>query len=229
MQETARKTIFVTVTIAFLIVIGTVITARTTPPLVPAIWITPETFNFETATASVGDRFNVTAWIRTVGMSFVWQVRVNFNASQLEAVRAGYTSGEHSLFFEGYDTIPLTPIIDNAAGFVLHAESLIGADSAPPGSNSLFWIEFRIALEPRRARVPLTSLISISELGHTIAGSQPQWHRRGQFQDHERRLHLRRATNSNRVDVRHDHQPARGCGSYRSSRSVSRNISQRNT
>lgn len=168
MPETARKTIFVTVTIAFLMVIGTVITARTTPPLVPAILITPETLNFETATASVGDRFNVTVWIRTVGMSFVWQVRVNFNASQLEAIRAGYTSGEHSLFFEGHDTIPLTPIIDNAAGFVLHAESLIEADSAPPGSNSLFWIEFRIALEPRRARVPLTSLISIDQSWDTL-------------------------------------------------------------
>lgn len=40
--------------------------AKAAPPLPPAFWIMPQTEAFDTNTAYVGYRFNVTAWVATI-------------------------------------------------------------------------------------------------------------------------------------------------------------------
>ncbi len=130
------------------------------PLVAPAVWITPKTLSFDTVHTHVGDRFNVTVWINTTDPSYAWQVQVNFNASQLNVVRADYTGAGKSLFFTGHGTIPVSPIIDNATGSIVHGESLIGFDQVPAGSTSLFWIEFMIMTAPT-ADETLTSLVSV--------------------------------------------------------------------
>jgi len=109
----------------------------------------PQTLDFNTDTTNIGDKFNVTLHIATTGPSYVWQCKVNFNPAQIHAVRADYTGVGKSLFFTGHGSIPVTPTIDNTAGFVVHGESLVGADSVPATADStLFWIEFEIVAAP---------------------------------------------------------------------------------
>jgi len=144
------------------IIMGVIPAIRAAPPPAPAVWITPEDLFFDTAHNGVGDKFNVTIWMSTTGLSYVWQVKVNFNASQINAVRADYTGSGKSEFFTGHGTIPVTPTIDNTTGFVVHGESLVGSDSVPAGSNSLFWIEFRIMAAPQNGET-LSSLISVED------------------------------------------------------------------
>jgi hypothetical protein len=131
-------------------------------PPAPAIWITPDNLSFDTTHTNVGDNFNVTLNIATTGPSFTWQVRVNFNPSQINAVRADYTGSGKSQFFTGHGTIPVTPTIDNAAGFVVHGESMVGSDSVPAGTDTLLWIEFKIMAAPPQGET-LTSLISVED------------------------------------------------------------------
>ncbi len=143
------------------VIIGVIPAIRASPPP-PAIWITPDSLNFDTTHTNVGDKFNVTINIATTGPSYTWQVRVNFNASQINAVRADYTGTGKSLFFTPKGTIPVTPTIDNTAGFVVHGESLVGSDSVPAGTGTLFWIEFKITTAPQNDET-LSSLISVED------------------------------------------------------------------
>ena len=131
-------------------------------PPAPAIWITPDNLSFDTTHTNVGDMFNVTVNIATTGPSYTWQARVNFNPSQINAVRADYTGSGKSLFFTPKGSIPVTPTLDNTAGFVVHGESLVGSDSVPAGTGTLFWIEFRIMAAPPQGET-LTSLISVED------------------------------------------------------------------
>jgi len=142
---------------------------KAAPPPAPAIWITPETLSFETTHTHVGDKFNVTVMISTTSPSYTWQVRVNFNAAHINAVRADYTGTGKSMFFAGHGTVPVTVQIDNTTGFVVHGESLVGSDSVPAGSGSLFWIEFQIIAAPGQEEI-LTSQIAVEDpsVGNTF-------------------------------------------------------------
>jgi len=139
------------------------------PPPAPAVWIIPETLSFETTHTHVGDKFNVTIMISTTAPSYTWQVRVNFNTAHINAVRADYTGTGKSMFFAGHGTVPVTVQIDNTTGFVVHGESLVGSDSVPAGSGSLFWIEFQIIAAPGQEET-LTSQIAVEDpsLGNTF-------------------------------------------------------------
>jgi hypothetical protein len=98
----------------------------------------------------------------TTGDSFTWQVKIAFNASQTSAVRVDYTGVGKSLFLTGHGTMPVTPIVDNTNGYVMHGGSLIGADVAPAGSGSLFWIDFQIIAAPA-PRETLTSQFAVKD------------------------------------------------------------------
>jgi len=131
-------------------------------PPAPAMWPMPATLSFNTDTANIGDKFNVTIHIATTGPSYTWQCKVNFNAAQITAVRADYTGSGKSLFFTPKGSIPVSAIIDNTAGFVSHGESLVGSDSAAATTDStLFWIEFAIKTAPPSGS--LTSQISVED------------------------------------------------------------------
>jgi len=143
------------------VIVGSIPVIMAAPPTPPAIWPTPENLFFDTAHNSVGDKFNVTISISTTGVSYVWQVKVTFNPAHIHAVRADYTGTGKSLFFTGHGSIPVTPTIDNTAGFVVHGESLVGADSVPATADStLFWVEFEIVAAPP-ATDTLTSQIAV--------------------------------------------------------------------
>jgi len=134
--------------------------ARASPPQAPAFWITPETLSYDTNHYHVGDKFNVTVWINTTGPSYAWQVQVDFNVSQINAVRADYTGAGKSMFFTGHGTVAVSATVDNTTGAVVHGESLIGIDQAAAGFGSLFWVEFMIAAAPA-GNETLTSLVSV--------------------------------------------------------------------
>ena len=158
-MHTKISRVIVTIVVSAMIV-GIIPTIKAAPPPAPAIWITPESLDFETTHTHIGDKFNVTIMITTIGNSFTWQAKVNFNASQINAVRADYTGAGKSLFFTGHGTIPVTPITDNVTGSVVHGESLVGSDLVPAGTNSLFWIEFQIIAAPAPGET-LTSQIAV--------------------------------------------------------------------
>ncbi len=142
------------------IIISVAPAIRAAPPEAPALWIMPEDLFFDTAHNSVGDKFNVTVWVSTTGVSYTWQAKVIFDPAHVHAVRAGYTTASTSEFFAGHGVIPVVPTIDNTDGFVVHGESLVGLDSvADVAASTLFWIEFEIIAAPETD--PLTSQIAV--------------------------------------------------------------------
>jgi hypothetical protein len=137
------------------------IAALAAPPYdADAFWIEPDTLTFDTATTSIGDTFMVTVWANTSVSTFTWQVYLTFNTAHINVINVGYTGVGKSLFFTGHTTSPVSPVIDNSAGYVQHGESLLGADSKAPDCDSLFWVEFNITSAPPKGG-SLNSLIDI--------------------------------------------------------------------
>jgi len=120
------------------------------PHAAPAMWIEPSTIDVLGLGLSFGDKFNVTVWLNMDVGTYVWQFKMLYNNAQLKALRAVYTHNAKSEFFDfaGSITIPVVPIIDHAAGFVLHGESLMGDMQRDPGEGSLCWVEFEIIASP---------------------------------------------------------------------------------
>lgn len=139
--------LFATIFIATMI-IGTISAARATPPAPPSMYIMPESVSFNTGSTNIGDKFNVTVWMSTLTGVTAWQTMLHFNPAQIEAVRADYTGVGKSLFFTGYSTVPLAPLINNVTGTLFFAEAILGASVVPAGTNSLFWVEFEIMSAP---------------------------------------------------------------------------------
>ena len=114
-----------------------------------AMWIEPESFSFDTATISPGYEFTITIYINTLSPSYSWQVKLWYDTTWLDAIAADYTGEGKSEFFTGLPTMPVSPVIDDAAGYVLHGESLVGTGvQREPGSGSLFWVTFRVTAAP---------------------------------------------------------------------------------
>ena len=107
-----------------------------------AMWIEPSSIDLTGYTT--GQKFNVTVWLNVTEPCYSWQFKIYFNNTYLNAIRAGYTAGSTSEFFEGLTTLPLPPRIDNDVGYVLYAESLLGEGQRDPGYGSLAWIEFNV-------------------------------------------------------------------------------------
>ena len=135
-------------TLLALIISTMAVTPAFAAPLPPAIWTEPASISLNTGSYGIGYKFNVTVYISTTGPTYTWQVKVHFNPAHIKADRAVYTAGGTSQFFSGHGTVPVTPIIDNTTGYVVHGESLVGSDSVPAGSGTLFWIEFEVVAVP---------------------------------------------------------------------------------
>lgn len=130
-----------------------------------AVWIDPGAISYSQYNATVGTLFNVTAWVNMNTTSFNWQVSLLFNATLLQATRAGYTGVSTSQFFAGHGTIPVTPVIDNTTitgGSVLIGESLLGTDTVGAGNGSLMWTEFKIIAAPNSTTTSLTGAFGIN-------------------------------------------------------------------
>jgi hypothetical protein len=134
-------------------------------PAAPAFWIVPDTETFYTSTAPVGTVFNVTIWVNTTDPgSFSWQVKLAFNATQLQAVEgsAHYTGVGKSQWVSSAGangSIPVTPVFDNVGGSILIGESLLtSTDYISASSGSLFAVTFNITAAPSTGGT-LSSLI----------------------------------------------------------------------
>jgi hypothetical protein len=151
--------LFATVFIATLI-IGTISAAvRAAEPAPDSIYVVPDTVTFDTGSAGVGDKFNVTVCINTDELSYAWQVKLLFNPAHIQAVRLAYTMGAlGSAWFYPLDRTGVPAVIDNVTGFVLTGETLNGAINRTLGNGTLFWVEFQIMAAPPFGG-SLTSLI----------------------------------------------------------------------
>jgi hypothetical protein len=113
-----------------------------------ALWIEPSSIPIDINKVSIGYKFNVTVWVNLTDNSFTWQVKLLFNNTYFNATRAGYTAGSVSDWAThrtGGATVPVSPVIDNTKGYVLHGESCLGADYVPgPIVASLIWVEFQL-------------------------------------------------------------------------------------
>ena len=144
-----------------------------------AIWIDPSTVSLTTANPAhkIGYKFNITVWANMTtllpGASGIdtWQAKVYFNNSQLKALRTGYTGGTKSQFFQGLSTTPVTPLIDNPHGYVLHGETCSPSYKATPCSGSLIWIEFNVTKAPSGGET-LTSLFNINNPATALVDDQ---------------------------------------------------------
>jgi hypothetical protein len=117
-----------------------------------AIWLEPSTIPLMGKTA--GYKFNVTAWINLNTPSYTWQVKCTFNGAVFRVTRAGYTAGATSQFFSGHATIPISPII--ADDYVIHGETLTGADYRSAESGSLCWFEFEVKTSSTEEQLVIT-------------------------------------------------------------------------
>lgn len=132
-------------------------------PTAPAMWVEPATLNFNTTSANVGDKFNVTLWASTVSDVFTWQATVLFNTSQVKADRGGYTAGSTSQWFAGHSTTIVNVVINNANGMATGGETLFYPDVVSASSGSLMWVEFEIKIAPD----PGTTLTSNLDMNST--------------------------------------------------------------
>jgi len=120
--------------------------AKASEPTVPhpadAMWIESDIAELP---ATEGYMFNLTVWINVSEPCYSWQFQIYFNNTYLNATRAGYTAGSKSQFFQEQPmTMPVVPVIDNNAGYVLYGETLLGEEQREPGYGSLAWIEFEV-------------------------------------------------------------------------------------
>jgi hypothetical protein len=113
-----------------------------------ALWINPSNITL----VNVGDKFNVTVWVNLIDNSFTWQVKLLFDSMYLDATRAGCTAGfvsDWATHRTGGVTTPVSPVIDNTKGYVLHGESCVGVYYVPgPVVASLMWVEFKLKKIP---------------------------------------------------------------------------------
>jgi hypothetical protein len=92
----------------------------------------------------VGNEFTVDLNVADVENLFTWQIKLLYDPTVLTCTGADYPMTDY--IFEGKAAIPVTPTIDNTAGFVTFGASLIGADSAS-GSGKLCQISFEVLTE----------------------------------------------------------------------------------
>lgn len=113
------------------------------------MWIQP--MSVRVGTGNVGHRFNVTVWAKVLEPSFVWQVKMLFNTTYLNATRVGYTVGNESDWAThrtGGSTFSPGPWINNTEGYVMAHESCTSFEHVPADVvASLCWVEFEI-IEP---------------------------------------------------------------------------------
>ncbi|MEM3010208.1 MAG: PKD domain-containing protein [Candidatus Bathyarchaeia archaeon] len=92
-------------------------------------------------TMAPGATFTVKIMVTDVSLLYTWQIKLFFNPAVLECTSATYPS-DH--VFAGQPIVPVPPVIDNVAGFVLHGCSLLGAATPFTGSGPLCELGFKV-------------------------------------------------------------------------------------
>lgn len=111
------------------------------------VYVDPSTSTFYTNTTSVGDHFTISVKVSNVVDLSVWQVKLYFNSTQIEATKAWIPKTDPTYVFYGKTTAMPTPVINNVTGYVLIGDSII-LGSTFNGSGLLAKIEFEIMMAP---------------------------------------------------------------------------------
>jgi len=152
--------------------------AKAVPPLPPAFWIIPETKAYDTNTASVGTKFNVTVWVATtVAKSYDWQAAVYYNQVQLNCTNLWMSAplNDMSAWFKNNGVTPqvyggfsTSFGFDIGMAYVLVGETLKagapGPQWIPASTDTLFIAEFEIMAAPGPGDT-LSSLLQFSPVG----------------------------------------------------------------
>lgn len=124
------------------------------------VYLDPSEITLNVTEVSVGDRFNVTAWVSEVEDLFGYQVALYYNASVINVTNAWQPSWDSSYVFYGQTGTPLnaSEYFDSWGESLIGFSLLKGAESFS-GNGSLAIFEFEIVESPA---VDLTSDLIIS-------------------------------------------------------------------
>jgi len=142
--------------------------ARTETHPGDSMWIEPSNISLTVLnpTHTIGYKFNVTIYLNiTTDATFIYQVALLYNRTQLKATRGLVTGLWSSEFMQGYAPTVCGPLIDGGLlgnGSVLFCEGLtVGEKIDPPRCGATIWIEFEVLMVPPEGEI-LTSKIDIS-------------------------------------------------------------------
>jgi len=170
MKKNLNKNLWIALLLVTILSLNMTLIARaiisSEPHAADAMWVEPSAVTFSTDSTSIGQKFNITAWLNITSADvYGYQVALLYNRTQLRGVRAGFTAGSTSEFMTGHQTQTSGPLIDTSYlgnGSVLTFESCKGSDYVPaPCEGSLMWIEFEILAAPGMGET-LTSTFDIS-------------------------------------------------------------------
>lgn len=125
----------ITTVLVTMFVAATVVQAdpTTTLTVIPQSIINPS--------LSPGSIMVINASVIDVVELFTWQVEIFFDPTLLNCTRAWYPS-DH--VFAGQPIVPVTPIINNVEGSIVHGASLMGTATPFTGNGTLCQIEFEV-------------------------------------------------------------------------------------
>jgi hypothetical protein len=141
-------------------------------------YVSPTHVVFDTSTASLGKRFNVTVWVGpNIEMMKAWQVKIGYNVSVINVTRWFEPTWNSSYVFYGMTTLPVPAPTKPSYGYVSSTEAWMGCGSAlfpaPPvpggfnGTGLLCIVEFEVKQLPGKFET-LTSLFKIDYTGDTF-------------------------------------------------------------
>jgi hypothetical protein len=104
-------------------------------------------FFFDTTTHGIGDTFMARIVVKGVVGLNLFQIMIGFDPALLNVNSLTYTSDIGDYVFDGKTTIPTTPEINNATGYVLGGVAVLGT-STFSGDGTLCMVQFEIMAEP---------------------------------------------------------------------------------
>jgi hypothetical protein len=160
-----KRTLEITILITVLALNFMIVFAKADTPseshIADSMWVEPSSNIFNTVNGSIGQEFNVTVWLNLTENIFAYQVKLLFNATQLNCTRVAYTAGGTSNYFKSHSTSSPPAVIDTVGGSVIAFETCLGNDFvAGPRNASLIWAEFAIRAVPTSGN--FTSALDIS-------------------------------------------------------------------
>jgi len=113
------------------------------------IYLIPSVNAFDTATVSVGYKWNITVWVKDVTDLFAYQVRMYYDSTMINATGAWVPTWDPIWVFYGKTTVGLLPIF--GSDYVQIGDSLLGVNKFS-GAGKLGIIEFQIIRVPEKAQ-----------------------------------------------------------------------------
>jgi len=113
--------------------------------LTAEIYLVPSVNAFDTATTSVGYKWNITVWVKDVTDLYAYQGRMNYNSTMINATGAWLPTWDSQWVFYGRPAISPPPVLGN--GSVIFGDSLMVGPGFS-GTGKLAIIEMKILTAP---------------------------------------------------------------------------------